>query len=300
MGVVVATLGRPTLDAAVASALAQSYPPEAVVIVVDGPIESLQASRPLDDKRVDIFALGTRRGVPFARNAGIRRLSTDLVALIDDDDEWFPTKLQQQIERFHEMRSAGVTHPVIGCRALIQDAGRKAITTAPTRLIRPGQRVGDYLFRRRRIRPREAVLGASMLIFERALAQTVPFDSRLTRHDDWDWLLRVGARPDVAIAQVPEVAIRYTVQTSSNSARRGWEDSVAWPFAHRAFLSPREQGDFLLCVSAPIAVAYWDWRGLRIILGKVLRLRTASLSAWLFLLGLIMLSFVREGRRRLS
>ncbi|MGA9921725.1 MAG: glycosyltransferase [Candidatus Dormiibacterota bacterium] len=297
---VIATLGRPTVVDAVASALAQNYAAEAVVVVIDGPRESVQASRILEDRRVEIIALGSRHGLPFARNAGIGRLATDLIALLDDDDEWLPAKLQLQIERFLQMRDAGTVHPVIGCRAIIQDVTRKVITIAPERLIHSRQSVSDYLFRRRRIRPREAILGASMLVFDRALAQIVVFDSDLTRHDDWDWLLRVGARTDVAFAHVPEVGIRYTVQASANSARRGWKDSVAWPFAHGAFMTPREQGDFLLCVSAPIAVAYWDWRGLATIVGKVVHLRAASLRSWLFLLGLILLSFIRAGRRRLS
>jgi glycosyltransferase involved in cell wall biosynthesis len=294
---VIATLGRPTVVAAVASALAQNYAVEAVVVVIDGSRDMVQASRILDEHRVELVALGSRHGLPFARNAGISRLSTDLVALLDDDDEWLPAKLQLQMERFLQMRAAGTVHPVIGCRAVIQDAARKEITIAPERLIQSHQRVGDYLFRRRRIRPRETVLGASMLVFDRALAQIVAFDSTLTRHDDWDWLLRVGARTDVGISHVPEVGIRYTVQASANSARRGWGDSVAWPFAHSAFMSPREQGDFLLCVTAPIAVAYWDWRGLATIVGKVVRLRAASVRSWVFLLGLIVLSFIRAGRR---
>ncbi len=299
IGAVIATLGRPSLDTAIASVLSQTRPVSRLVVVVDGPLESVAERRSLDHPLVTVVCLGSRHGLPFARNAGIARLDTELVALLDDDDEWLPDKLRQQLARFLAMREAGVDHPVVGCRMLFQDEQRRPLHIAPASLIGPGQRVGDYLFRRRRIRPRGAVLGSSMLLFDRELARSVAFDDQLTRHDDWDWLLRVGARPDTGFAHTPEVAMRYTVQLASNSARRGWHDSAAWPAAHAQFLTPRERADFLLCVTAPIAVMYWDWRGLGAIVGRARRSGPASASAWGFLLGLVGISALRTLRRRL-
>jgi hypothetical protein len=203
------------------------------------------------------------------------------------------------VERFQELRGSGVEHPVVGCRVQVQDQAGREIRVGPRRVIRPGQRMGDYLFRRRRIHPRGAGLGASMILFETELGQGTPFDSQLSRHDDWDWLLRIAALPGVMVVQLHEVLVKYTVQAASSSARRGWEDSAAWVRSHREYLSPREQADFLLCVTAPIAVRYWDWRGLRAIMSQSRQAGSASVKAWLFLATLIALSLARAARRRL-
>ena len=40
------------------------------------------------------------KGAPHSRNKGITEAKYDLVALVDDDDEWLPLKLEKQIELF--------------------------------------------------------------------------------------------------------------------------------------------------------------------------------------------------------
>jgi glycosyltransferase involved in cell wall biosynthesis len=42
----------------------------------------------------------SNRGAPHSRNRGICQSKYELVALVDDDDEWLPQKLQRQVEVF--------------------------------------------------------------------------------------------------------------------------------------------------------------------------------------------------------
>ncbi|MGZ3790407.1 MAG: glycosyltransferase family 2 protein [Bacteriovorax sp.] len=42
------------------------------------------------------------RGAPYSRNRGINLAKANLIALVDDDDEWFPRKLEEQIKMFQE------------------------------------------------------------------------------------------------------------------------------------------------------------------------------------------------------
>lgn len=44
----------------------------------------------------------TGRGAPHSRNRGIKLAKSDLIALVDDDDEWFPNKLEEQVKMFKE------------------------------------------------------------------------------------------------------------------------------------------------------------------------------------------------------
>ncbi|RCW47884.1 glycosyltransferase family 2 protein [Paenibacillus prosopidis] len=40
------------------------------------------------------------KGAPYSRNRGIKLAKYDFIALVDDDDEWLPEKLEKQIEMF--------------------------------------------------------------------------------------------------------------------------------------------------------------------------------------------------------
>lgn len=41
-------------------------------------------------------------GAPFSRNFGISKATGDLIALVDDDDIWMPTKLEKQVALFDQ------------------------------------------------------------------------------------------------------------------------------------------------------------------------------------------------------
>ncbi len=43
----------------------------------------------------------TNQGAPFSRNRGIRLAEGELIALVDDDDEWMPQKLEKQVDVFN-------------------------------------------------------------------------------------------------------------------------------------------------------------------------------------------------------
>jgi len=42
----------------------------------------------------------TNSGAPYTRNRGISAAKGDFIALVDDDDEWLPQKLEKQVDRF--------------------------------------------------------------------------------------------------------------------------------------------------------------------------------------------------------
>lgn len=86
VGVVVCTYTdarRPLLEASLASVRAQRRPADAVVVVVDGNdrlADELTAAHP------DLLVVrNDGRGLSDARNCGVRALTTDVVAFLDDD-----------------------------------------------------------------------------------------------------------------------------------------------------------------------------------------------------------------------
>lgn len=102
---IITTHRRPNLlRRAVASVLAQTRPASEVWVVEDGPTEETRAALAEFEDRVEHVAL-PHSGLPArTRNAGVARASGDLVAFLDDDDEWLPDKLAAQVPAFDDPR----------------------------------------------------------------------------------------------------------------------------------------------------------------------------------------------------
>lgn len=101
--VVIPTIGRPSVVAAVESVLGQTLRPAEVIVAVDG-AERLDAVRDVlgefDGHPVTVVT-APRAGHPGpVRNAGLQRVTTALVAFLDDDDTWAEHKLAEQVGRF--------------------------------------------------------------------------------------------------------------------------------------------------------------------------------------------------------
>src|SRR4051794_39355991 len=121
VSVVIPTRGRPDLvTRAIQSALSQTRPPHEIVVVIDGPDQdTLRAIADLRESRVRVLELPTNGGASAARNAGIRASVSDLIAFLDDDDEWLPTKLEVQVAHWvaHPKRSQLVLGSVVEWRS---------------------------------------------------------------------------------------------------------------------------------------------------------------------------------------
>src|SRR3954447_9998546 len=100
---VISTFQRPdACERAVLSALTQDPVPIEVLICDDGSADStpermrsLEAREPL----VRYLRIEPNRGTPApARNLGLREAHGEWIAFLDDDDEWLPGKLAQQLE----------------------------------------------------------------------------------------------------------------------------------------------------------------------------------------------------------
>lgn len=283
VGVVIPTVGRPLLQRAVSSVLGQTYPPTRIVLAVDGPAELLDRLALPVDPRIVVVVSPAHSGPSAVRNAGIRALDSDLVALLDDDDEWLPTKLERQVQAYVDARAHGVGHPLISARVLVQDVAGSPLAVAPIDLCQPNQTVGDYLFRRKRIRRREALLLPSTFLVDRELALEVPFDDALSGAEDADWLLRVSARSDTMIVHLHEPLARYTEHRGGRSRNRHWKSSLEWLLAQEGVLSRNEQADAMLCDVAPQALMAHDLRGFLSVLSLARQWKAASWRAWFYI-----------------
>lgn len=90
------------IKATVASVLAQTYKNFELLLVDDGsPDRSIEICESFDDPRIRIIRQ-ENRGLPGARNTGIRHATGELLAFLDADDLWRSDKLEKHVAHFQQ------------------------------------------------------------------------------------------------------------------------------------------------------------------------------------------------------
>lgn len=184
VSVVIPTRDRASLVArAIESALSQSLDDLEVIVVDDGSADDTrQKVANIDDSRVYLETLPSGRGAGAARNAGILRARGAYIALLDSDDQWHPDKLARQ----YGLYEAGNGHDVV-CYTQVWQINETSRRVVPTYEIEDGQSVPTYLFEA------DGMMQTSTLFLPTALARDVLFDADLSRHQDYDFCVRLEA-----------------------------------------------------------------------------------------------------------
>lgn len=289
VSVIIPTVDRPAVRGAVASALNQTCPPLEIIVVVDSADHSIPpALRDITDKIRLIFADGIGPG--GARMRGTAEAKGDIIAFLDDDDEWLPEKLERQLAIWPTGPEPSA-HTLVSCRLSIAEHDGGIPRILPPRLISAQERMPSYLFCRPSIAVSEGALHTSTIMCDRALIDVEPWDMSLYLHEDWDWLLRIGRRSDVTILMCPEALVRIAAADERSLSRSvvDWRQSLEWLEQRADQLTPRERGDFLMYMTASIASRSGSRRGGFIAARQALRYTRPSHTAWI-IWGIHMLS----------
>lgn len=118
-----------TIERAVASVVAQTRPPQELILVddasPDGTLDVLKKLRSrIGSEWVKIIALQENSGPSVARNTGWDAATQPYIAFLDADDSWHPKKLEIQYGWMAENPSVALTgHPCIWVRSQLPDSG---------------------------------------------------------------------------------------------------------------------------------------------------------------------------------
>jgi glycosyltransferase involved in cell wall biosynthesis len=196
------------VGAAVASALAQTYPRLEVVVVNDGSTDS--TSRVLERFRPAVrYVEQPNLGVAAARNRGIREATGELVVFLDSDDVWLPKRVASMVRFLADHRDIGfvTTNQFL----LVGDRPTTRRYYGPPifhETFRP-QRQAYWIIQKN-------FVAAGVMLPRELVEQHGGFDETLSGPEDWDLWIRLilgGKR----VALVPEPLAYYRIRPGSLS-----------------------------------------------------------------------------------
>jgi hypothetical protein len=224
------------LSQSVRSVLEQTVPPLEVIVIDDGSVDDTVAIAAMFGPPVRVIHQD-RRGAGAARNKGVAAATSPLVAFVDADDYWLPTKAERQLEQFEDP-FVGLSHTY---HRWVDQFGN---TLREVNLPYEGWLFHDLL--------RECVIGILSVMCRRDLLIAAGgFRSDMSYAADWDCWLRLSRSTRVAV--VKETLCCYRVHGSNMSsndtgmlreallALDAQRDSLVCPECWRSYRAGRER-----------------------------------------------------------
>jgi len=260
VSVVIPTFQRPKLVArAVHSALNQTLRAIEVIVVLDGPDEeTLKVLSGIDDARLRVHILRSHCGANDARNAGVGEARSRWVALLDDDDEWLPVKLEIQLRTASQ---SSHSNPIISCRLISPSEAGDLLW--PLRFPRKGEDLSEYLFCRSTPFGGEGLIQTSTIFTTKELLQKVPFKSGLKKLQDFDWLLRVNASEGSIVEFVPTsepMLIWHREDLGRTVSTVDLSYYLSWIQENMHLFTPRAYASFIMTYTSEKALRRGKWR----------------------------------------
>jgi glycosyltransferase involved in cell wall biosynthesis len=191
------------LEQALRSVAAQTYPHLDVIVVDDA------SAQPVEERacvagcgsRVRVKRLDNSVGAAGARNRGLAMAEGELVAFLDDDDRWAPTKVERQV---HYLQS----HPEVGIVSCDHLVAKDDPLSNPVRFRGARHLNSDHL--------KWANFGGSfsfVMARRSVLGDALWIDESFSTAEDWDLWLRCAQRAPVGV--VPEALATYVFHRDS-------------------------------------------------------------------------------------
>ena len=208
VSVIITTYNRAHLvSRALLSALNQTYEDFEIIVVDDASTDNtMEVLGGFKDKRIRYLRREKNGGDSASRNTGIRAAKGEYIALLDSDDEWFPEKLQKQVNKFMES-GEGVGLIYTGFLYVSQMTGETLDQILPT--LR-GNVCTDLIVQGC------FLANSSVLIRKICFQKAGFFDENLRSCVDWDMWIRLSKYFEFDF--VPDVLLKFYFHGNQVSA----------------------------------------------------------------------------------
>lgn len=183
---------------AIESVLVQTMRPVEIVVVDDGSTDDTAEMVARFGDAVK-YIRQENAGVCIARNRGVAESNGELIAFLDADDIWEPTKLEKQVAKFAEDARIGLVH--CGMREFDSESGE----TIAMHLDGMEGSVADALLLWEQ--PVIVGPGGTIMVSRKAFDEAGGFDPRMACGEDWDLCYRIARKYKVGFT--PEPLVNY-------------------------------------------------------------------------------------------
>lgn len=205
------------LKRAIDSVKKQTYQNIEIIVIDDA---SDDGTKDYCEKLKDIIYVyipkNESRGGNYARNIGVKNSTGHYIAFLDDDDEWYPTKIEKQVEILDKKTDISVVY--CGRRYDINN-GSLFLDELPD-----GSNKGDCS---KRIFYN--VIGvSSMLLFRREIFDNITFDEDLKFWQDYDLMIRIFQKYKVDYINECLILYRKNLNDKNRLTNKfnGWLNAV--------------------------------------------------------------------------
>lgn len=211
VSVILPTYNRANILAkAIESVLSQTYKNFELIIIDDASTDDTGAViKNFDDDRIKYIEHTQNEGAPAARNTGIGHARGEYVAFQDSDDEWLPSKLEQQLRAF---QNASDSVGVVYTGMVRAEAGDMRYLPYPG----VEQTTGDI----RRSLARQNFISTPVALVKRACFDEVgTFDEKAWPLSDWELWIRISQHFSFELVDEPLVTGEVRADSISTNQR---------------------------------------------------------------------------------
>lgn len=182
ISVIIPTYKRAALvQRAIASVRQQTYRNLEILVVDDAsPDDTASVVRAIPEPRIRYIRHEKNKGLPAVRNTGIRAARGELIAFLDDDDEWRNDKLEKQVRAMKGYDAVLCTGVSNGYPQRVHDG--------------PDVTLDDL---------KKGSFNPSALLAKAEVLRVVMFDESLKQGEDWDAFIRIAQRHSIAWVREP-------------------------------------------------------------------------------------------------